>query len=78
MVGSHQKLQNHDLNVTIDGRPLSHVSSFRYLGLYIDENSTWTTVMWCGHLPLPHILSDLRDRDSMQDFSIYTLPPVVQ
>ena len=41
MVGSRQKLQNHDLIVTIDGRPLSHVSSFKYLGLYIDENLTW-------------------------------------
>jgi len=41
LVGSRQKLQNHDLNITIDGRPISHVSSFKYLGLYIDENLTW-------------------------------------
>jgi len=43
--GSCQKLQNHDLNVTIDGRPLSRtrISSFncKYLGFYIDENLTW-------------------------------------
>jgi len=26
LVGSHQKLRNHDLNVTINGRPLSRVS----------------------------------------------------
>ena len=25
----------------IDGRPLSRVSSFKCLGLYIDENLTW-------------------------------------
>ena len=41
LVGSHQKLQNHDLSVTIDGRQLSHVSSIRYLGLYIDEHLSW-------------------------------------
>ena len=41
LVGSRQKLQNHDFNVTVDGKPLSHVSSFKYLGLYIDEYLTW-------------------------------------
>jgi len=55
LVGSRQKLRNHDLNVTapnvtapnvtenvtVDGRPLSRVSSFKYLRLYIDENLTW-------------------------------------
>ena len=41
LVGSHQKLQNHDLNITVDGWPISRVSSFKNLGLYIDENLTW-------------------------------------
>ena len=41
LVGSRQKLQNRDLNVTVDGKPLSRVSSFKYLGLYIDENLNW-------------------------------------
>ena len=41
LVGSCQKLRNHDLSVTIDGRQLSRVSSIRYLGLYIDEHLSW-------------------------------------
>ena len=41
LVGSRQKLQNRDLKVTIDERPLSRVSSFKYLGLFIDESLTW-------------------------------------
>ena len=41
LVGSRQKLQNCDLKVTIDERPLSRVSSFKYLGLFIDESLTW-------------------------------------
>ena len=41
LIGSRQKLQNHDLIVTVDGRPLARVSSFKYLGLLIDENLTW-------------------------------------
>ena len=41
LVGSRQKLQNRDLKVTIDERPLSRVSSFRYLGLFIEESLTW-------------------------------------
>ena len=41
LVGSCQKLQNRDLNVTFDRRSLARVSSFKYLGLYIDENFTW-------------------------------------
>ena len=41
LVGSRQKLQNHDLSVTIDGRQLSRVSSIRYLELYIDEHLSW-------------------------------------
>ena len=32
---------NRDLNVTIDERPPSRVSSFKYLGLFIDESLTW-------------------------------------
>ena len=36
LVGPCQKLQNDDLNITVDGRPL--YISFKYLGLYIDEN----------------------------------------
>ena len=40
LVGSRQKLQNHDLNITIDCWPISHVSSFKYSGLYVDENVT--------------------------------------
>ena len=39
LVGSRQKLRNHDLSITIDGRQLSHVSSIRYLGLYIAKTS---------------------------------------
>ena len=50
LVGSRQKLHNHDLNFTVDGRPLSCVSSFKYLGLHIDENLTWhdhaSNVLW--------------------------------
>ena len=41
LIGSHQKSQNHDLNVTVDGRPLAYVSSLKYLGLLIGENLTW-------------------------------------
>jgi len=41
LVGSCQKLQNHDLNITVDSWPISRISSFKYLGLYIDENLTW-------------------------------------
>jgi len=41
LVGSHIKLQNHDLDITIDGWPISCVSSFNYTGLYIDENLIW-------------------------------------
>jgi len=38
---SHQKLRNHDLCVTVNGKQLSRVSSVRYLGLHIDENLSW-------------------------------------
>ena len=41
LVGSRQKLRNHDLCITIDGRQLFCVSSIRYLGLYSDENLSW-------------------------------------
>ena len=41
LVGSRQKLQNHDLNITVEGWPISRVSFFKYLGLYIDEDLTW-------------------------------------
>ena len=41
LIGSHQKLRNHDLCVTTDSRQLSCVLSFRYLGLHIDENLSW-------------------------------------
>ena len=41
LIGSHQKLRNHDLCVTVDGKQLSRVSSVRYLGLHIDENLSW-------------------------------------
>ena len=37
LIGCHQKLRNHDLCVTVDGKQLSRVSSVRYLGLHIDE-----------------------------------------
>ena len=38
LIGSRQKLRNHDLCITVHGKQLSHVSSVRYLGLHIDEN----------------------------------------
>ena len=41
LIGSHQKLKNHDLCVTVDGKQLSRVSLVRYLGLHIDENLSW-------------------------------------
>ena len=45
LVGSRQKLRNHDLCITIDGRQLSRV--IRYLGLYIDENLSWHKHVEC-------------------------------
>ena len=41
LMGSRQKLRNHDLFVTVRGKQLSRVSSVRYLGLHIDENLSW-------------------------------------
>ena len=41
LIGSRQKLRNHDLCVTVDGKQLSRVSSVKYLGLHIDENLSW-------------------------------------
>ena len=38
LIGSHQKLRNHDLCFIFDGKQLSHMSSVRYLGLHIDKN----------------------------------------
>ena len=41
LAGSRQKLQNRDLNITVDGWPISRISSFKYLGLCVDQNLTW-------------------------------------
>jgi len=41
LIGSHQKLRNYDLCVTVDGKQLSRVSSAKYFGLHIDENLSW-------------------------------------
>jgi len=41
LIGSHQKLRNYDLCITVDGKQLSRVSSVRYLGIHIDENLSW-------------------------------------
>ena len=41
LIGSCQKLRNHDLCISVDGKQLSRVSSVKYLGLHIDENLSW-------------------------------------
>ena len=48
LIGSHQKLRNHNLCVTVsvDGKQLSRVSSVRYLGLHIDENLSWHQMLF--------------------------------
>ena len=38
LTGSHQRLRNHDLCISVDGKQLSRVSSVKYFGLHIDEN----------------------------------------
>ena len=41
LVGSRQRLRNHDLCISVDGKQLSCVSSVNYLGLHIDKNLSW-------------------------------------
>ena len=41
LIGSRQKLWDRDLCININGRQLSQVPSFKYLGVYIDKNLTW-------------------------------------
>ena len=41
LIGSRQKPWDSDLCVNINGRQLSRVPSFKYLGVHIDENLTW-------------------------------------
>ena len=41
LIGSCQKLQNHELRITVGGKQLSQVTGLRYLGVYIDENLSW-------------------------------------
>ena len=41
LTGCRQRLRNHDLCITVDGKQLSCVSSVKYLGLHIDENLSW-------------------------------------
>ena len=36
-----QRVRNHDMCISVDGKQLSHVSSVKYLGLHIDENLSW-------------------------------------
>ena len=41
LIGSRQRLRNHDLCISVDGKQLSRLSSVKYLGLHIDENLSW-------------------------------------
>ena len=43
LIGSRQKLRNHNLSISVDGKQLSCVSSvnYKYLGLHIDEILSW-------------------------------------
>ena len=41
LIGSRQKLQNHELCITVGSTQLSRVPFFRYLGIYIDETLSW-------------------------------------
>ena len=41
LIGSRQKLQNHELCITVGSTQLSQVPFFRYLGIYIDETLSW-------------------------------------
>ena len=41
LISSRQKLRNHDLSISVDGKQLSRVSSVKHLGLHIDENLSW-------------------------------------
>ena len=41
LIGSRQKLQNHELHITIGSTQLSRVPFLRYLGIYIDETLSW-------------------------------------
>ena len=41
LIGSRQRLRNHDFCISVDGKQLSCVSSVKYLGLHIDKNLSW-------------------------------------
>ena len=41
LIGSRQKLQDHDLCIFVGGVRLSRVPFLRYLGVYIDETLSW-------------------------------------
>ena len=41
LIGSRQKLKDHNVSISIGGRPLPRVTSTRYLGVIIDQHLTW-------------------------------------
>lgn len=44
LIGSHQKLKDHNLPILIGGRPLPCVISTKYLGVIIDQHLTWQRI----------------------------------
>ena len=76
LIGSHQKLRNHDLCVTVDGKQLSCVSSIRYLGLHIDENLLWHQVLFkeltLGYIVLTVYVPSLLT--FLLNYIVYVLP----
>ena len=41
LIGSCQKLKDHNVSILIGGRPLPRVISTKYLGVIIDQHLTW-------------------------------------
>ena len=41
LIGSHQKLKDHNASILIGGRPLPCMINTKYLGVIIDQHLTW-------------------------------------
>lgn len=47
LIGSRQKLRNHNVSIFVGGRPLPQVQSTKYLGVVIDQHLTWQCHVEC-------------------------------